>query len=550
MDCNVLTGDLYLNMIRYGSANLNKNRKEVNDLNVFPIPDGDTGDNMYMTISSAVQNIQGKSEYSLSEAAKLVADGMLLGARGNSGVILSRIFSGISKGFSGSTEADVFRLNDAFRSGITESYASVATPVEGTILTVFRDAVNYASANLNNGSSIETYFRDFIKELHHSLECTPDILEVLNEYGVVDSGGAGLCYIADGMNNAFHADENASLSDSTEASSKEAVDLNKFTSDSVLSFGYCTEFLLRLQKSKTDIDSFDISELTEYLNANGESVVCFRDDTIVKVHAHTFKPGEILNYCQKYGEYLTLKIENMNLQHNSNESEVIHTKRKPRKEYAIVSVASGRGIIDTFIELGVDAVIPGGQTNNPSTEDFIKAFRKINAEKILVFPNNKNIIMTAEQAASMYTDAEVHVIKTKTIGEGYSAISMLDTENHNVEELKSELNEIIEGIVTGIVSKASKDIVLNDISIRKDDYIAYIDDTVYCDCPEADDAAMKFCSIMNTDDYAIAMVIYGNDITEKKASTLVKRLQAEYRNTEFILINGGQPIYDYILVLE
>ena len=553
MGYTVIDGNLFAEMVREGAANLKANKQIVNDLNVFPIPDGDTGDNMFMTIDSGATAVGSEHGGSLGSAAAKVAQGMLLGARGNSGVILSRFFAGISKSLENVESADVKTLHRAFEKGVGEAYGAVSVPVEGTILTVFKDAVRFAGLNINDKSTYETYFADFLDELRKSLDRTPDLLPVLKNAGVVDSGGAGFVYIAEGMKNVIdgtsigekHPEEAATTT-------KKSVDVSKFTEDSVLEFGYCTEFLLRLQNAKIDVSSFNIGELTDYLNSVGNSVVAFKDGTIVKVHVHTMTPGEVLNHCQQYGEFLTLKIENMTLQHSEVKIENRYTPAvsKPRKKYGVVSVAAGKGIKETFLSLGCDEVVDGGQSMNPSAEDFIHAFDNINAETIFVFPNNGNIIMTANQAASIYEKAEVVVIPSKTIGEGYAAISMFDGTTETKEQITDEMNEIIAGVVTGIVSKAVRDTEKDGVNVRQGDYIGFVGGKIYLDEPDKNTAAIDLARALGAGTYDIAIVVCGEDVTEEEAGALYAAMGETFKRTETIMIDGGQPIYDYIIILE
>ena len=548
---NTIDGILFAKMIGEGAANLRENRKTVNDLNVFPIPDGDTGDNMFMTINSGAAELKTGAPHSIGDAASLASHGMLLGARGNSGVILSRIFAGISAGLEGIEDADIPALAGALSRGVDEAYRAVSVPVEGTILTVYRDAVGYASSRIGKSSTFRTFFDDLLTELRLSLDRTPDLLDVLKEAGVVDSGGAGFVYIAEGMKNALDGKiTEDSPADKTEE--KKAADISLFTEDSMLEFGYCTEFLLRLQRSKVDLDSFDIRELEDYLNSVGDSLVIFRDGSVVKVHVHTMKPGDILNHCQQYGEFLTLKIENMTLQHSEANIQNNYTppKLKPKKAYGIVSVATGDGIKKTFSSLGVDEIVDGGQSMNPSTEDFIKAFGEINADTILVFPNNGNIIMAASQAAAIYGKADVRVVKTKTIGEGYAAISMLDTSSGDTDAIIGELDEIIAGVVTGSVSKAVRDTEKDGVSVRAGDYIGFSDGKIYIDSASRFEAAESLAEALGAGKYDIALLICGADTDGAEAQELYNTLKAKYRRTEIIMIDGGQPVYDYILILE
>ena len=580
----MLNGDTFASMLRSGAAMLAEKREEVNDLNVFPIPDGDTGDNMFMTIDSGNTEVMSYDNSTLEEVAASAAKGMLLGARGNSGVILSRIFAGISHGLEGREETDVRGLSEAFKSGVEEAYRAVSIPVEGTILTVYKDAVRYASERVTDDSTFEDFFDDFLLELHSSLERTPELLAVLKESGVVDSGGAGFIYIVEGMRKALAGDQAVSCEQAI-SGPKKKVDISLFTEDTTLEFGYCTEFLLRLQKSKVDKDKFDLDGLIEYLNSEGDSVVAFRDDSIVKVHVHTKEPGVILNHCQKYGEFLTLKIENMTLQHHESELKkqmensadksygttdcgTISSagtsygetspggylsgssfRKKIRKKYGIVSVAAGEGIKEFFISLGCDAVVDGGQSMNPSTEDFIKSFEEVYADTIFVFANNSNIYLTACQAAELYKDSDVRVIDTKTIGEGYAAISMLDTSSDNIDEIISNARESAATVVTGVVSKANRETSMDGVSVRDGDYIGFVGDKIYLDTVKRDDAVIGLARELECGSYDVAILIAGKDTNESETNEKKNKLSGVYKRTEFIVIEGKQPIFDYMLVL-
>ncbi len=549
MKTEILDGALYQKLIIGGAANLQRNRKTVNDLNVFPIPDGDTGDNMFMTMDAGAAMLRGESGISLGEAAELAARGMLLGARGNSGVITSRIFAGISKGLEGTERATTAVLTRALERGVREAYEAVSVPVEGTILTVYRDAVRFAGSRINGDSDFNRYLDDFIEEMERSLERTPELLAVLREAGVVDSGGAGLLYIAEGMKAALSGKESGeSIVDTP---TQKRVDVNMFTEDSILEFGYCTEFLLRLQTSKIDVNAFDLDAFIEWLNANGDSVVAFRDGTIVKAHVHTKRPGDIFNYCQNFGEFLTTKVENMTLQHNEHTAPDRFAKaKKPKKPYGIVSVAAGRGIKTTLLEMGCDAVVDGGQSMNPSTEDFIKAFDTVNADTILVFPNNKNIILAANQAAELYKKAEVRVVPTRTVGEGYCAIAQLDTSSGDTESIITELREIISGVVTGVVSRAVRDTEKDGVSVKKDDYIGFSGGKISVDDPDRVAAALTLADNLGAGDYDLLILVRGEAVPREETAALAKELGAKYPMSEVITIDGEQPVYDYIMILE
>ncbi|MBO4934481.1 MAG: DAK2 domain-containing protein [Clostridia bacterium] len=550
MNTVCMTGQLFAEMVKSGAANLYANRTIVNDLNVFPIPDGDTGDNMYMTVDSGASAV---GEGRLCDVASQAARGMLMGARGNSGVILSRIFAGLAKGFDGKDEADVAGVSEAFLAAVKEAYGAVAVPVEGTILTVIKDAANYAGGRVSADNSLEDYFDDFTGELRRSLDRTPDLLDVLKEAGVVDSGGAGLVYIVEGMRDALFGEGGVSAAPSAPAASAaKKIDVDTFTSDMQLEFGYCTEFLLRLQKSKCDVDAFDVEAFTAKLNELGNSVVCFRDGTIVKVHVHTMTPGEILDFGQKYGEFLTLKIENMMLQHHEAtiQNRFTVSAPKPKKAYGIVAVASGDGIKQVFTSLGTDVVVDGGQSMNPSAKDFIEAFEEINASTILVYPNNGNVILTARQAAELYKDADVRVIPSRTIGEGYASLSMLDTTSGDTDSILENVESIIDSVVTGMVSRASRDAEMDGVTVRKDDYIGFADDKIYVDSPDKCEALLGLAEKLDSASRDVMLLICGRDTSEEDAQSVYAALTARYKRTEVIMIDGGQPIHDFVLILE
>ena len=533
----VLDAKLYLNLVRGGAARLARNRQDINDLNVFPIPDGDTGDNMYMTIEAGT-HADGES---LSEVAAAISQAMLLGARGNSGVILSRIFAGIAKGLKGLKEADAIAFSRAMQEGVEEAYRSVPQPVEGTILTVLREGAAAAAGT----PSMEAYFDRWIEGMALSLQHTPERLDVLKKAGVVDSGGAGLLCIGEGMREVLHgrlplgADR---YGNTLPEKSSPAIDLNAFTEDSILEFGYCTEFLLRLQRSKVNLDTFDESVISDWLATCGDSLVFFRDGSIVKVHVHTADPGAVLTRCREWGEFLSVKVENMTLQHHGNQMD--DRFKRSRKALGVVTVAAGKGLTDTFREMGADAVIEGGQTMNPPVASFRKAFDQVNAENILVFPNNGNIILTAQQAASLYKDSCVQVIPTKTLGEGYFALANLDSELPT-DELVTALTEAAASVTTGFVSRA----VRETAGTRCGDYIGFSGKEILTSCASRTDTALSLAGKLDAGKSDILILFNGADVAAPEAEALRDSLEKQFPRTEVILRDGGQPIYDYILVL-
>ncbi len=530
-------------MLRQGAVALGKDKKIINDLNVFPIPDGDTGDNMLMTLKAGCAALD-KQLGTLSELASAASSGMLLGARGNSGVILSRIFAGLAKGLQNVIVADTKAFAKAMQAAVDEAYKAVPVPVEGTIITVLREG----AAGADSSADLNHYFDTLLAAMQVSLDHTPELLPVLKEAGVVDSGGAGLVSIFRGMNDALNGIITEEELPTTTAQVP-TVELDKFTEDSTLEFGYCTEFLLRLMRSKVDLDTFDENVIFDFLNRVGESVVAFREGTIIKVHVHTFKPGEILNEMQQYGEFLTLKIENMALQHHQSTNQDNASFKTPPKKYGIVTVASGEGLINAFREFGADEVIAGGQTMNPSTQGFMDAFARINAQHILVFPNNKNIKMAADQAAELYKGADIRVLPSTTIGEGYYGIGSIDRDDPNVDEVVASVTEIMQSVVTGMVSTAIRDAEGDQVSVHTGDYVGYSGKQLLSDSPDRSTAALNLIERLEADSRDVMLIFYGEQVPQDEAERLAADLQARYKNLEIMLNNGQQPVYDYIFVL-
>lgn len=549
MQTKMLDGRLFTRMVEGGAARLFGARKAVNDLNVFPIPDGDTGDNMYMTIDSGASAVSDGAEESIGGAAGRIARGMLLGARGNSGVILSRIFAGIAQGLAGLAFADISSFASAMEKGVSEAYNAVSEPVEGTILTVISDGVRYANSRLSKEKAFEEYFYDLDLEMRASLERTPELLAVLKEAGVVDSGGAGLVFIAEGMQDALLGRE---LPGRESVGAKvQNVDIASFTEDTELKFGYCTEFLLRLQTKKAgEVSEFDEAPLKAWLEENGDSLVFFRDGSLIRVHVHTMEPEKVLAHCHAYGEFLTMKIENMLLQHNETEIRNSLIPAKPRKKFGIVAVAAGEGIKKTFLELGADAVVDGGQSMNPSAESFLKAFSEVNAEHILVYPNNSNIILTARQAAALCRDADIRVLESRSVGECYAALSLLDTSSGDIDEIAHGSEQIMSSVSTGTVSRASRSTVRDGLAVREGEFIGFSAGRIYSAGQDITNTVLELASSLHAEDFGILMLVCGRDTETKTSMELVEKLGKRFPDTEAILLDGGQPIYDYILILE
>ena len=557
-----LGGLLLSKMARGGALALRSNAEEVNKLNVFPVPDGDTGDNMSMTIESGVAAIENLNTDDLAEVMKMLSHGMLLGARGNSGVILSQFFAGTAKGFEGVEQADANALGHALELGVEQAYASVMTPTEGTILTVAREAVAYAVKRITPASTIGSFFADLVDEMHASLDRTPEILTVLKEAGVVDSGGAGLLYIMDGFNRVLNGEdmEKGRALPTPAAAAISPADLDAFTPDSEMTFGYCTELLVRLQNKKTDVENFDIEPIKEFLMGVGDSVVVFKTGSALKLHVHTFTPEKVLEYCRTCGEFLTVKIENMSVQHTANEAEqgtapvakpAPVSTDAPKKKYAVVTVSNGDGIEALFREIGADEIVQGGQTQNPSTNDFLDAFGRINAEHIFVLPNNGNILMAAQQAGELWENAQVHVIPSKNIGTGYVALSSVDFENCDTEQIIETMMEAMKNVTAGYVSPSIRDAEISGVHINKGDTIGIIEKEIVVSEPEKMTAACALTDkLTDSGDKFMLTVFCGEDSSEEENAILQKHMEENHPEVELCFIEGGQAIYPYIFVAE
>ena len=540
-----MSGRLFADMMRGGTVNLKRNISIVNDLNVFPIPDGDTGDNMCMTAEGGVA-VMDEAE-ALCDAAKKLARGMLLSARGNSGVILSQFFEGLSRGFEGVTSADAAAVGAAFKRGVEQAYSSVVTPTEGTILTVMREATDFAVAATSPDASIEDFFDAFKPEMRRSLEHTPELLPVLKEAGVIDSGGAGFFYIIEGMDAVLRGEEIADSEDISQLG-KKTLDTSSFDENSVLEFGYCTELLIQLQNSKVDAANFDECIITDYLQTIGDSIVCFKTGTIVKLHVHTMTPYKVLEFCQRYGEFLTIKIENMMLQHNESVVEN-NFDMGERCEFGVVAVAAGDGVKQMFTELGASAIVDGQQTMNPSAEDFLAAFKRVNAEKLIVLPNNSNIILAARQAAEMYEGSEVVVLETKSIAEGYSALTMLNFTG-DLTETAETMQAAADNVITGLVTYAVRDSAVGGMDVRKGDFIGLCGKQILSDSADKMDAAAELLDAIDMGEREIILAIYGADVTDDEKRQLQAQVAERFPRKEFYEYDGMQDIYSVIFAIE
>ena len=553
MSTKLLDGKTLRRMYIGAAETIRSNCDYINELNVFPVPDGDTGTNMMRTIEGGISDVVNLAdEVTVAEVAHKFARGSLLGARGNSGVILSQIFAGIEEGLAKCECATVLDVVNAYKSGVKKSYGSVMNPTEGTILTVFREATEFASAKVTADSTIEEFLSVHIEEAKRSLARTKEILPVLKEADVVDSGGAGYLCIASGMYAALTGEkEFLAYEFEVGTVAQEPVNFDAFTRDSVLEFGYCTEFFLRLQTAKTNPESFDIKTITDYLESvGGNSIVSYKTDDIVKVHVHTNDPGLVLTKMREYGEFLTVKIENMSLQHNESEMAEAAPK-KERTAVAVLTVATGDGMCELFKSMGASGIISGGQTNNPSADEFLKAFDEVNADDILVLPNNKNIFLTAKQSAELYDKSRIHIIPTASLMQGFAALSVISPELDDLDTMIESANEAAQNVIDAEITYAVRDAVVGGVEVKKDDYMAISSHEIKATAKTAEDALIKMLEgVEDIDDYAVITVFVGADVTEEVRAELTENLESKYPDHEIIVYEGGQEIYSYLVAIE
>ena len=544
----LLDSNKYYYMLMSGLRNLKLHEEEVNSLNVFPIPDGDTGKNMRMTLEGGINNISDSSE-GISLMSKELGRGMLMSARGNSGVILSQFFAGMENGFKGETLPTLDNIKQAFSEGVKKAYNAVINPVEGTILTVVREASE--KTNTLKLNSIEEFFNEWLNSAKLSLANTTNLLKELKEANVIDSGGQGIVYIVEGMYEALLGKE---IKDESLISNETEINPNLFQSNMTIRFGYCTEVLVRLQDSKCDIENFSADTFIEYLKTIGDSIVCFKDGSIIKVHVHTLTPYKVLEFAQKYGEFLKVKIENMDLQNEAKKeldlNNIKEIKRnKKRVKYASVAVASGSGVKDAFESFGVDYVIDGGQTENPSSEDFVEAFKTVNADNIFVFPNNSNIILAANNAKDLYKDSNIIIIPTKNIGQGYASLSMIDYSSDDLKEIEENFIECINEVDTILISRAIRDAFLNNVSIKAHDFIAISKGEVVSSESDVIKTIESAINRVDISGRSMSNIIVGKSGISDKAEEIKEILTKKYM-LETESSYGGQDVYDYILVIE
>lgn len=535
-----INGQQFKQMLQSGAANLSNHHAEIDALNVFPVPDGDTGTNMSMTFTSGVKDALAACSDEIPVIAKALSKGLLMGARGNSGVITSQIFRGVYQSIDTKQTLNAADFAAAFSKGSEVAYKAVMKPVEGTILTVIRESSYYAEHLVNPAEmEVEDWFKTFIDYAKESLNTTPDLLPVLKEVGVVDSGGAGLVVILEGMYSALLGNVIEAQETDTTASSA-AMDVENDE------FGYCTEFILRL--SDNGMAAFTEEKLKRKLSQIGESIVVVQDEELVKVHVHTLTPGEALNLAQRYGEFVKLKIENMQEQHSTLQQEPAPVEKAPAKEYALIAVAAGEGLTNLFKEYRCDVVISGGQTMNPSTEDFVAAVKKLNAKHILILPNNSNIILAAQQAADVLDDRDIHVLPSKSIPQGLSACIMFNPET-DVESNIDEMTAAIKHVKTGQVTYAIKDTTYEGLEIKEGDYMGMFEKNIVVAVPDKMQVVKTMVDQMIDEDSEIVTVVAGEDATQEEIDELVAYIEDNY-DAEVDLHQGDQPVYCFVLGVE
>ncbi|KMM38716.1 DAK2 domain-containing protein [Guptibacillus hwajinpoensis] len=558
MTIEKINGKKFAHMVLEGANNLSKNAKMVDALNVFPVPDGDTGTNMNLTITSGATEVKTSNSDKVGEVASLFARGLLMGARGNSGVILSQLFRGFSKAVEGKSEITSVELAAALENGVDSAYKAVMKPVEGTILTVAKDAARKAVKSAKKMPDVVELMQEVVKEGKASLNRTPDLLPVLKEVGVVDSGGQGLLLIYEGFLAVLEGRETPDSSVDEEkmeelvrAEHHKSAQGHMKTED--IEFGYCTEFMVQFEGEKLKHSPYDEEAFRNELDKHGDSLLVVSDDDIVKVHMHTEYPGEIMTYAQNYGSLIKIKIENMREQHTTilnQEQSAPVKKEKPaeRSKYGIITVSMGDGIATLFESLGASYVIPGGQTMNPSTEDIIRAIEEVYAENIIILPNNSNIVMTAQQAASV-VEENVIVIPSKTVPQGISSLLGFNPSvdpDANEETMKDSLSAVKSGQVTFAV----RDTKIDGIEIAKDDFMGISDGKIVVSEPGRLEVAKALLQSMVTEEDEIVTIIFGEDTDQKEAEALVAYVEEQFEDVEVELHEGNQPVYAYILAVE
>ena len=549
MDMIKLDGALVRKLLKGGVQGLRAQIQTINDLNVFPVPDGDTGTNMTKTLEGGLARLPEGDDATLGQLLSAFARGCVLGARGNSGVILSQYVAGVSAALEDKTEACVTDVAAALAAGVDRAYHAVSNPVEGTILTVFRESANYTYANTDADTTPEQMLMLCIKEAKASLARTKEMLPVLAEADVVDSGGAGYVAILAGIYDALTGKTTDIGSYDAAPASAPAVNYDLFTTDSDIGWGYCTECLVRLQRAKGDPEAFDLAAFTAALEQKDcNSIVALRDGDVLKVHAHTVTPSDVLILCQQFGEFLEVKIENMTLQHSERS---VAKKKKEHKTYGVIAVACGEGMHALFSELGADIIIDGGQTANPSAEDFLDAMAELDADHILILPNNGNILLTAHQAAGLWESGDVRVVPTKSFPQGFAALSVFNAVIGDVDDLVADMTDAKDAVASGEITWAIRDTVIGGVQVKKDDSIGILDGELVCSCADEIEAMRQMLrAIEDVEDREILTLFVGNGVTEDERAAMTEMIEEEFEDLSVDVYVGGQEVYRYLVAVE
>ncbi|HDG9378212.1 fatty acid kinase catalytic subunit FakA [Staphylococcus aureus] len=544
-----INGKLFADMIIQGAQNLSNNADLVDSLNVYPVPDGDTGTNMNLTMTSGREEVENNLSKNIGELGKTFSKGLLMGARGNSGVILSQLFRGFCKNIESESEINSKLLAESFQAGVETAYKAVMKPVEGTILTVAKDAAQAAIEKANNTEDCIELMEYIIVKANESLENTPNLLAVLKEVGVVDSGGKGLLCVYEGFLKALKGEKveaKVAKIDKDEFVHDEH-DFHGVINTEDIIYGYCTEMMVRFGKNKK---AFDEQEFRQDMSQFGDSLLVINDEEIVKVHVHTEYPGKVFNYGQQYGELIKLKVENMREQHREVIRKEQHTA-KPKMETvetAIITISMGEGISEIFKSMGATHIISGGQTMNPSTEDIVKVIEQSKCKRAIILPNNKNILMASEQAASI-VDAEAVVIPTKSIPQGISALFQYDVDA-TLEENKAQMADSVNNVKSGSLTYAVRDTKIDGVEIKKDAFMGLIEDKIVSSQSDQLTTVTELLNEMLAEDSEILTVIIGQDAEQAVTDNMINWIEEQYPDVEVEVHEGEQPIYQYFFSVE
>ncbi|SQG82509.1 DAK2 domain fusion protein YloV [Streptococcus uberis] len=552
-----ITASLLQEMVQAAATRLGKQAEYVNSLNVFPVPDGDTGTNMGMTMDNGAKEVADKPADTVGEVGQILSKGLLIGARGNSGVITSQIFRGFGQSIKGKTELDGKDLALALQSGVEVAYKAVMKPVEGTILTVARGAASAALKKSDSTNDAVEVMASALKGAKKALAKTPELLPVLKEVGVVDSGGQGLVFIYEGFMSALNGDYVASedfkatpanMAEMINAEHHKAVVGHVATED--ITYGYCTEIMVALRQGPTYVKEFNYEEFQGYLSNLGDSLMVVNDDEIVKVHVHTEDPGLVMQEGLKYGSLVKVKVDNMRNQHDAQvEKTNIATKpQEEAKEFGLIAVVAGQGLADIFKAQGVDYIISGGQTMNPSTEDIVKAIEAVNAKQVIILPNNKNIFMAAQSAAEV-VDIPARVVETRTVPQGFTSLLAFDTTktlDDNVADMTASLSEVTSGSIT----LAVRDTTIDGLEIHENDYLGMVDGKILVSDANLEAALKATFEQMITEDSEIVTIFVGEDGEVPLAEELADYLEEKYEDIEVEIHEGNQPVYPYLMSVE